>query len=290
MVRSRSSGFIVVDKPKGLTSHDVVSKVRRLLGKREKVGHTGTLDPLATGVLILAVGKATRLSNYLLQRDKIYRVKGRFGLYSPTYDVDGKLSSVECREVSEGELLLVLPRFTGEITQYPPPYSAIRVKGKRAYQLAREGKKVELPPRKVTVYSLKLLSFSSPTFELLVHCSSGTYIRSLVHDIGEALGCSAVVEELRRVCVGNICEDESVPLDVLKERGVEPFLKPPYEVLGFPVVELLEREEKLFKNGALIPKPLPPGLYSVLSLRGEFLGVGRSNGEVLKPEKVISVS
>ncbi len=283
----RMIGFLTVDKPRGITSHDVVSRIRKLLGRKVKVGHTGTLDPLATGVLIIAVGKATRLSEYLLKRDKVYKVKGKFGLYSPTYDVDGKLSVVECQEVSKEELLSILPRFTGEVVQYPPPYSAVRVKGKRAYQLAREGKKVELPPRKVTIYSLKLLSFSYPTFELLVHCSSGTYVRSLVHDIGKALSCSAVVEELRRVCVGNICENEAISLDTLEKNGVEPFLKPPHEVLGFPTVILSEREEKLFKNGAPIPKTLPTGLYSALSLDREFIGVGRSNGEVLRPEKVI---
>lgn len=281
-------GFLVIDKPEGVTSHDVVLIVRKLVGRTVKVGHTGTLDPLATGVLILSVGKATRLSKYLLKRDKTYRVKGRFGLTSPTYDIDGELSSVECREISREELLAALPRFTGEVVQFPPPYSALRVKGKRAYQLAREGKKVELPPRTVKIYSIELLSYSYPDFELMVHCSSGTYIRSLVHDIGKVLGCSAVVAELRRVCVGNICEDEAVPLHLLKERGVEPFLKPPQEVLCFPTVELSEREERLFRNGAALPKTLPPGLYSVLSRSGAFLGVGKSNGEVLKPETVVA--
>lgn len=282
------TGFLIVDKPKGITSHTVVSEVRKLTGNRYKVGHTGTLDPLATGVLILAVGKATRLSKYLLKKDKVYRVKGRFGLASPTYDIDGELSSVNCPEISKDRFLSVLPLFTGKINQVPPPYSAVRIGGKRAYQLAREGKEVELSPRSVEVYSLDLVSYSYPDFELLIHCSSGTYIRSLVHDIGESLKCSAVVVELRRTCVGNICEDRAVPLNLLKKEGIEPFLLPPHEVLEFPVVTLTEKEEKLFRNGVFIRRELPQGLYSVLSHSGKFLGVGKSNGETVKPETVIS--
>ncbi len=281
-------GFLVVDKPRGITSHDVVSEVRKLVGKEFKVGHTGTLDPLATGVLVLALGKATRLSKYLLEKDKVYRVKGRFGLDSPTYDVDGELSSVECSDISKEELLSVLPGFTGKVKQVPPPYSAVRVGGKRAYQLAREGKKVELPPRTVEIYSLELLSFSYPDFELLVHCSSGTYVRSLIHDIGRALNCSAVVVELRRICVGKLCESRAVTLETLKNRGIAPFLLPPQEVLEFPLLVLTGKEEKLFKNGVFLKRELPPGLYSVLSPTRRFLGVGRSNGEVLKPETVVS--
>ena len=281
-------GFLILDKPKGITSHDVVSEVRRLVGRRCKVGHTGTLDPLATGVLILALGKTTKLSKYLLKQDKVYIVRGRFGLSSPTYDVDGELSSVKCREVSEEELLSALPNFTGKIEQIPPSYSAVWVKGKRAYQLAREGKSVELPSRTVEIYSLELLSFSYPDFELRVHCSSGTYIRSLVHDIGNSLECSAVVVALRRICVGEICEEQAVSLEDLKREGVKPFLKPPQEVLEFPVLKLTEREEKLFRNGVFLRRELPKGFYSVLSHTGNFLGVGRSNGETLKPETVIS--
>ncbi len=281
------NGFLVVDKPSGKTSHDVVDFVRNLL-KGEKVGHTGTLDPLATGVLILAVDRATRLSEYLLKNDKVYRVKGRFGFSSPTYDIDGELSPVECPEISKEELVSILSRFTGKIQQVPPPYSAIRVKGKRAYQLAREGKPVELPPRSVEIHSLELLSFSYPDFELLVQCSSGTYVRSLIHDIGRALGCDAVVVELRRTCVGKICEDQAVSLEILEREGVEPFIKPPHEVLGFPVVKLSGKRERLFRNGTPLSLLLKPGLYSVLSETGDFIGVGRSNGEVLKPEKVIA--
>ncbi len=280
-------GFLIVDKPKGLTSHDVVKRVRNLFPKSVKVGHTGTLDPLATGVLIISVGKATRLSEFLLKRDKSYKVKGILGLSSPTYDVDGEIKEVECKEVGKKEFLKVLSMFRGEIEQKPPPFSAVRIRGKRAYELARKGEKVELTKRRVKIYEIDLLSFSYPEFELLVRCSSGTYIRSLVHDIGMELSCDAVVSELRRTCVGDLCENDAVPLERVIEEGVEKFLKSPEEVLGFPKVKLSKKEEKLFINGVFLNKELPKGYYSVLSEEGKFLGVGVSNGELLKPEKVI---
>jgi len=280
-------GFLIVDKPKGLTSFNAVERVRRRVPKGVKVGHTGTLDPLATGVLILAVGKATRLSEYLLKKDKSYIVEGILGYYSETYDVDGDLKKVSCPEIPEEKFKQVLEKFTGTFKQVPPPFSAIKIKGKRAYQLAREGKQFELPEREVTVYKLELLAYSYPKFRLYVECSSGTYVRSLVHDLGKSLSCDAVVSELRRTCVGNICEDEAVPLKRVEEEGVEKFLKKPEEVLGFPTVRISEREERLFLNGSFLFKEVPPGLYSILSPSGKFLGIGVSNGEVLKPEKVI---
>ncbi|MEO2066067.1 MAG: tRNA pseudouridine(55) synthase TruB [Desulfurobacteriaceae bacterium] len=280
-------GFLIVDKPKGLTSHDVVAKVRKLLPKGVKVGHTGTLDPLATGILILSVGKATRLSEYLLKQDKCYTVTGRFGLESDTYDIDGKVKKVECREIKKEELLRVLNKFTGEILQVPPPYSAVRIKGKRAYQLAREGREVEIPPRKVEVYSLKLIDFNYPYFTLKVCCSSGTYVRSIVHDIGRELGCSAVVTDLRRTRVGNIGEEMAVTLDKLEEEGVERYLIPPQDVLPFPKLEVSDEEKGRFRNGAPLKKELPEGRYSVVS-GDEFIGVGKAEKGKLRAEKVTS--
>jgi tRNA pseudouridine55 synthase len=282
------SGFLIVDKPKGITSHQVVERVRKLLGKRVKVGHTGTLDPLATGVLILALGKATRLSEYLLKQDKCYRVVAQFGLSSPTYDVDAQVKEVECRKVSKEELERVLERFKGEIEQVPPPFSALRVKGKRAYEFAREGKKVELPPRKVKIYSLKLTSFNYPLFELELCCSSGTYVRSLVHDIGEALKCSAVVKELRRTRVGKISIEEAAPLEKLEREGVEKFLKEPGELLPLREITLKGKEVELFKRGVKLKlEGVKEGeLYKVIS-QGKLVGIGRGQKGLLKPEKVL---
>jgi len=282
------TGFLVVDKPRGITSHQVTQEVKKLLPRGLKVGHTGTLDPLATGLLILTVGKATRLSEYLLKKDKCYRVKGVFGLKSPTYDVDGEVERVECRKVEREELLRALKKFRGEIEQKPPPFSAVRVKGKRAYQLAREGKEVELPKRKVRIDKLELLSFNYPEFELLVCCSSGTYVRSLIHDIGNEVGCPAVVKELRRVKVGDIGEEMAVTLDEVKRRGVEELLIPPQELLGFPVLKLEEKELEAFKQGRSLKKEgLKAGLYSVLTKNGRFAGVGEVKGGSLLPRKVL---
>jgi tRNA pseudouridine55 synthase len=281
-------GFLVVDKPSEITSHQVVKEIRALLPKGVKVGHTGTLDPLATGVLILSIGKATRLSEYLLKKDKCYRVKGVFGLYSPTYDVDGEVERRECREISREELLKTLKKFKGEITQKPPPYSAVRVKGKRAYQLAREGKEVELPERRVRVDRLELLSFNYPEFELSVCCSSGTYIRSLIYDIGKELGCPAVVKELRRTKVGKVGEERAVSLEELKERGVDEFLIQPQELLNFPIVKLTEEEVEAFKRGRKLRKGgLEEGLYSVLTPEGEFAGIGEVRKGELLPRRVL---
>jgi len=281
-------GFLIVDKPAGITSHDAVREVRKLLPRGVKAGHTGTLDPLATGVLVLTLGKATRLSEYLLKKDKCYRVKGVFGLYSPTYDFDGEVEKRECRKISEEELLKTLEKFKGEITQKPPPYSAVRVKGKRAYQLAREGKEVELPERRVRIDRLELLSFNYPEFELLVCCSSGTYVRSLIYDVGKELGCPAIVKELRRTRVGKAGEERAVSLEDLKERGVEEFLIPPEELLEFPVVKLKEGEVEAFKRGRKLRKRgLKEGLHSVLTPEGEFAGVGEVKGEELLPRKVL---
>ncbi len=279
------SGFLVVNKPKGLTSHRVVEKVRELLPKGVKVGHTGTLDPLATGVLILAIGKATRLSQYLIKKDKCYVVKGRFGLTSNTYDVDGEVKEVKCREIGKEEFTEALKDFKGEIAQVPPPFSAVRVRGKRAYELARQGKEVELPKRRVKIYLLELLEFNYPSFTLKVCCSSGTYIRSLVHDIGTKLNCSAVVEELKRTKVGKIGIEKATTLEDIREKGVEKFLLKPQEVLDFPILEIEDEEE--FKQGKRITvKGKEEGLYSAVK-GGKFLGVGEVREGKLLPRKVL---
>ncbi|WP_338047270.1 tRNA pseudouridine(55) synthase TruB [Phorcysia thermohydrogeniphila] len=235
---------------------------------------------------MLAIGKATKLSEYLLKKDKCYVVKGRLGLSSNTYDVDGEVKEVPCQKVEEGKLGEVLKNFTGEIEQVPPPFSAIRVKGKRAYELARKGEKVELPPRRVTIYSLKLLEFSYPDFTLEVCCSSGTYIRSLVHDIGRALGCDAVVVELRRTRVGNVSLEDAVPLEKLNRENISHYILPPDSLIDFPEVELGEREARLFKNGGRIRLNLSEGHYKVYS-KGTFLGIGVVKSGSLKPEKVL---
>ncbi len=278
-------GFLVVDKPKGITSHDVVKEVRKLV--KDKVGHCGTLDPLATGVLILSVGKATRLSEYLLKQDKCYLVKGVFGYDSDTYDTDGNIKKVECKKISKEELEATLPKFKGKIKQVPPPFSAVRVKGKRAYELARKGEKVELPEREVEIYKIELIDYNFPEFVINVCCSSGTYIRSLVHDIGKRLGCSAIVSELRRTKIGEITVNKAIKLNQLNKENIAKHLLNPEKILPLPTLSLTEELSlKRFKNGAPLKVKEKDGLYSVL-FNEKFIGVGKVKNNVLKAEKVI---
>ena len=184
------SGVLVVDKPIGLTSHDVVQIIRKGTNIR-RAGHTGTLDPRASGVLVILIGPAVRLSEYVSASDKRYQAVVRLGQSTDTYDADGRVVSTSPVNITEEEFEKALKQFIGEIEQVPPPYSAVKVKGKKAYEMAREGEEVELLPRKIQVYNLDLLEWAPPDAVIDVYCSSGTYVRSLAHDLGEALGCGA---------------------------------------------------------------------------------------------------
>jgi len=195
-------GAIVIDKPEGWTSHDVVAKARRILGTK-KIGHLGTLDPIATGVLPLVVGRATRLAQFYTRSDKIYEGAIRFGWSTHTYDRAGEPTSEKTEpNVDPAALERALERFRGEFLQTPPPVSAKKVEGRRAYQLARESVAVELEPVPVEVYELTLLDLDGPLARVRAHCSGGTYLRSIAHDLGQALGCGAHLENLRRLSSG----------------------------------------------------------------------------------------
>ncbi|OMH41272.1 tRNA pseudouridine(55) synthase TruB [Desulfurobacterium indicum] len=281
-------GFLLIDKPSDVTSFEVVRSVRRLFPFKTKVGHTGTLDPLATGLLILSIGKATRFGEYLLKQDKCYLVTGRFGLSSDTYDIDGRVENVKMNEVSEKKFQSVISSFSGEIEQIPPPFSAVRINGKRAYELARRGEKVELRPRMVTIYSMDILSFSYPDFSLKICCSSGTYIRSLVHDIGVACGGDAVVTSLKRVSIGRISVENAVSIDVLSSDNVGNYIVSIAEILPFDRLLLDFSHCSWFLNGRRFSVPVSDGRYTVVDETGRFLGVGFVSSGILKPEKVIS--
>lgn len=196
------SGFLILDKPTGITSFDLVAQVRRTF-QIKKVGHLGTLDPLATGVLVVAVGEATKLIEYFMKLDKVYEAQVEFGKTSDTYDRLGQIRVVEPSPAfSQDQPEAALSFFRGTFLQTPPSFSAIKVQGQRAYRLARAGTLVELPARSVTVHALDILRFELPYATLRIHCSSGTYIRSLIHDLGTRLGCGALMTELRRLAVG----------------------------------------------------------------------------------------
>lgn len=200
--------IIFVDKPSGMSSFGAVARVRRLLSEREghkvKVGHTGTLDPFATGLLILLAGKATKKAPELTKLDKVYETTIRLGATSSTGDPEGEITIKEEKpEISREKIIETLAKFVGEIEQTPPAFSAIKINGQRAYKLARAGKTVEMPKRKVTIYELELLNYNSPYLKIRTHVSSGTYIRTLSEDIGEALGCGAYTTELRRTKIAD---------------------------------------------------------------------------------------
>lgn len=200
--------IIFVDKPSGMSSFGAVARVRRLLSEREghkvKVGHTGTLDPFATGLLILLAGKATKKAPELTKLDKVYEATIRLGATSSTGDPEGEITIAnEKPEISREKIIETLAQFVGEIEQTPPAFSAIKINGQRAYKLARAGKTVDMPKRKVTIYELELLEYASPYLKIRTHVSSGTYIRTLAEDIGEALGCGAYTTELRRTKIAD---------------------------------------------------------------------------------------
>jgi len=208
-------GVIIVDKPREWTSHDVVNKMRRLAGTR-KVGHLGTLDPGATGVLPLVIGRATRLAQFFTRNDKTYQGVIHFGYSTDSYDMDGVASSPETPvTLNRQSLESFLDRFRGEIQQTPPPVSAKKVAGRPAYELARKGQPVELEPVTVNIYELQLLSVEGCEASLLLHCSAGTYVRSIAHDAGQALGCGAFLKSLRRIASGDFNIERARTLEEL---------------------------------------------------------------------------
>jgi tRNA pseudouridine55 synthase len=210
------SGILVVDKPVGMTSHDVVQIIRRGTNIR-RAGHTGTLDPRASGVLVILIGPAVRLSEYVSAADKRYQAVIRLGSKTDTYDLDGRITDTNPVNVTQQEFEEILKKFVGEIKQTPPPFSAVRVQGKHAYEMARQGEEVDLEPRMITVHSLEVVEWDPPEITVDVHCSSGTYVRSLAYDLGEALGCGATLAGLRRTKSGRFTLRDAVPLRKLIE-------------------------------------------------------------------------
>ena len=211
------SGVLVIDKPTGMTSHDVVNIIRRGTNIR-RVGHTGTLDPRASGVLVVLVGPAVRLSEYISASDKRYQAIIRMGTATDTYDAEGAFTREEVTvDVTEEQFEAELKKFEGEVEQKPPAYSAIKVNGRKAYEMARKGEEVELAPRMIQVHHLEVLEWATPEVVVDVHCSSGTYVRSLANDLGEVLGCGAYLVGLRRTKNGRFSLRDATPLRKLKE-------------------------------------------------------------------------
>jgi tRNA pseudouridine55 synthase len=252
------SGVLVVDKPVGLTSHDVVQIIRRGTGIR-RAGHTGTLDPRASGVLVILIGPAVRLSEYVSASDKRYQATIRLGSSTDTYDSEGIITSTaEVGDISEEDFDEILQKFVGEMEQVPPPYSAIKVKGRKAYEMARKGEDVELEPRIINVYSLEILEWAPPEAVIDVYCSSGTYVRSLANDLGKEMGTGAHLVGLRRTKSGRFTLRDAVPLRRLQEAfdagNWYKFLIPAAEALAdWPMVELDPDEVELIRHGHRVP-------------------------------------
>jgi tRNA pseudouridine55 synthase len=257
-IKNKVSGVLVVDKPIGLTSHDVVQIIRRGTGIR-RAGHTGTLDPRASGVLVVLVGPAVRLSEYVSASDKRYQATISMGTSTDTYDSEGTVTRTSPFDgVTEDDFDQILQQFVGEIEQVPPSYSAVKVKGKKAYELARKGEEVDLDARKIQVYSLEVLEWAPPEVVVDVYCSSGTYVRSLANDLGEKLGTGAHLIGLRRTKSGRFTLRDAVPLRRLQEAfdAGEWYrhLIPAAEALSdWPLLELNADEVDLVRHGHRIP-------------------------------------
>jgi tRNA pseudouridine55 synthase len=271
----------------------VVSIVRSGTGVR-KVGHAGTLDPRASGVLVLCLGPATRLSEYLSSSTKSYEARIRFGESTETYDAEGETTSSAGEVPTEVQIESALEMFRGEIQQIPPPYSAIKLQGKKAYELAREGKPVKLDPRSVTVYELTKLQYEPPELSVRVECSAGTYIRSLAHDLGQALSTGAHLSALRRLRAGPFGLEDAVRLEELREamrRGEwQSLVRPASEALpDLPIVTVEEAELERIRNGLRIPsKDGATGMARALDPGGELVAilVSAENGQEWQPRKV----
>ncbi|MFN2174902.1 MAG: tRNA pseudouridine(55) synthase TruB, partial [Anaerolineales bacterium] len=265
------SGVLVVDKPVGMTSHDVVQIMRKGTGIR-RAGHTGTLDPRASGVLVILIGPAVRLSEYVSASDKRYQATIKMGGSTDTYDAEGQITSQSpIEDINEEQFNEILQTFVGEIEQLPPPYSAVKVKGKKAYELARKGEEVELQPRKINVYSLDVLEWAPPEAVIDVYCSSGTYVRSLTNDLGNALGTGAYLVGLRRTKSGRFTLRDAVPLrrlqDAFDAGDWYKFLIPAAEALAdWPSVELdADQAEKVRHGHRIAANPEDSGWTRAIS-------------------------
>ncbi len=286
-------GLLLIDKPKGMTSFSVVSKVKWLL-KTKRVGHTGTLDPMATGVLPILVGRPTVLCSHLLDANKEYIAEVKLGITTDTLDITGNVLKEATVSVSENELKEVLDSFMGEQMQTPPMYSALKKDGVRLYDLAREGKEVEREARKIKIFKLELLGYSENVFKVRVFCSKGTYIRSLADDIGKKLGCGATLISLRRTKTAGFGIEKCVELDALTVENITEYLQDcENAVMGYPLICVSTKQAERFANGGELglerlhfdKTPSDGDIYRVRGA-GKFLGLGRVNYEksVLKIE------
>lgn len=289
-------GIIVINKPKGCTSHDIVYKIKKIFN--EKVGHTGTLDPMAEGVLPILIGKGTLVSKYLINHDKKYIVKLKLGIKTDTADSEGEI--IEEKEVSEEllnkeKIIEILKSFKGKQEQIPPIYSAIKVDGKKLYEYARKGQKVEIKPRKIEIYDINLISYNSTENEIdfEVFCGKGTYIRSLCEDISAKLDTVGYMKKLKRIQVGKFELKDSTTIEKI-QKNIEN-----KEFINKNIIsieKLFEESKKIeleknkltyFLNGVKLTQKLPDGLYRIYDEKHKFIGIGNLTNNLLKRDIII---
>jgi tRNA pseudouridine55 synthase len=288
-----ASGVLVVDKPIGMTSHQVVQVIRN--GTHiKRAGHTGTLDPRASGVLVVLIGPAVRLSEYVSAEDKRYQATIKLGEKTDTYDADGTITGTADVNVTMEQFEEALQQFVGQIEQVPPPYSAVKVKGRRAYEMARKGEEVKLEPRIINVHSLEMIEWNAPEVVIDVHCSSGTYVRSLAYDLGEVLGCGANLTGLRRTKSGRFTLKDSVPLRKLNEAFENSdwyqYLIPAAEALSdWPSITLNNEEVDNVRHGHRIERESSQGeMVRAITEQGELVALMAFDAETseYQPKKV----
>lgn len=281
-------GIIVINKEKEYTSHDVVAKLKKKLNI-SKVGHTGTLDPNATGVLPILIGKGTKFSKYLINHDKIYEVELELGKKTDTADIEGKVieeENVDEKYIKEN-LLQVLESFVGKQEQIPPMYSAIKMNGKKLYEYARAGEKVDIEPRKIEIYKIDLNKYDKNIITFVVSCSKGTYIRSLCEDIAEKLNTVGYMKNLKRIQVGKFNIKDAVYIDDIDLKNVNDHLITPEEILrGIPCINLGEKKLKLFLNGVQLTCNNNDGLYKIY-VANKFIGTGTIKKGLLKRDIIL---
>ena len=290
------NGIIIIYKPKGWTSHDIVAKVKKIT--QEKVGHTGTLDPLATGVLPLLIGKGTLCSKYLINHDKKYKVTLKLGKKTSTGDEEGEIieeQNINEQILEQTNIEETLKKFIGEQEQIPPIYSAIKVKGKKLYEYARNNQEVKIEPRKITIYEINLLKIDKTNNEIQfeVKCSKGTYIRSLCEDIAKALGAVGYMKELERTEVGDFKLEQSISIDDLISISESDKNKIEEKIIGIEElfnnlenIELNKRKLQLFLNGVRLTVDNKPGLYKIYS-NNTFIGIGIVKDQLLKRDIIL---
>ena len=280
------NGIVIVDKPQDWTSQDVTARLRRVFNTR-RIGHGGTLDPMATGVLPVFVGRATRGVEFFEHAEKIYEATLRLGIHTDTEDITGTVLEEREVRISEEEFLGILPKFRGKIQQIPPMYSALKINGQKLCDLARKGKEVERPSREIEIFELTCLAFSGNTARLRIHCSKGTYIRTLCKDIGQVLGCGGCMESLRRVSAGEYTIGDAVPLAQLLETDhPEQYLRPVDTMFrNHPAITLTPKQTERCRNGNAFSVSHADGTYRTYGQDGTFLALSQVKDGVMSTIK-----